>query len=221
MHELGELYRFGANGVEQNTELATSWCQRAAEAGDVAAMKAVAILFYNMARDLFYANEDDDQAIYMAIHWYQKAASAGDVEAMIALGKILENESREFEHGEEYLQSAIRWYQKAADAGSQSARRKLVSIRHLLIKREASAVRYAVAQDCQPSEMDWESIPLLSRDSSHKVLVNFEEEYAENVYEVTQSLLAAIRWEERLAEEGLEPTDQDYLAYALADLAKR
>jgi TPR repeat protein len=104
---LAKIYKRG-EGVMKDSDRALFWYQKAAEAGNVAAI-------YHIARryDLLVSLGNSSEDVIKAIKWYTKAAEAGRCDAMNRLGWM-------------YLigkgvgkdcKKAIEWFLKAAEAG--------------------------------------------------------------------------------------------------------
>jgi hypothetical protein len=104
MNYIGNMYFFG-RGVGRNYATATSWYRRAADAGDVYAMRNYGIMFHT-GRGI---TKDEGSALY----WWRKAAEHGDLISMSILG-------RRYQYGEgviKDIRAAFSWYLKAADVG--------------------------------------------------------------------------------------------------------
>ncbi len=156
MRYMGHLYsnnKIISNDGNGNSLNAINWYRKAAEAGNVDAMRNLA---YNLA-DL-YTWDKEKQA--ESVQWYQRAANQGDAASMCNLGWMYENGkgvtksmekafewyTKSAEAGDEVGQcnlanfyeygkgtpvnkaKAIEWYKKAAEQGDEDAKRKLKSL---------------------------------------------------------------------------------------------
>lgn len=94
---------------DKKYEQAIYWFQKAADAGNSAAQKNLAICYFNG-----YGVEKD---VEKAIYWWQKAADAGNSTAQNSLAY------RYFagDGVEKDVEKAVYWWQKAADAGNSGA----------------------------------------------------------------------------------------------------
>ena len=98
---------------DKKYEQAIYWFQKAADAGNSAAQKNLAICYFNG-----YGVEKD---VEKAIYWWQKAADAGDSDAQYRLAFcFLKGEGVEKD-----VEKAVYWWQKAADAGDSDAQNSL------------------------------------------------------------------------------------------------
>ena len=94
---------------DKKYEQAIYWWQKAADAGNSAAQKNLAICYFNG-----YGVEKD---VEKAIYWWQKAADAGDSTAQYRLAFCyLKGEGIEKD-----VEKAVYWWQKAADTGDSDA----------------------------------------------------------------------------------------------------
>ena len=98
---------------DKKYEQAIYWFQKAADAGNSAAQKNLAICYFNG-----YGVEKD---VEKAIYWWQKAADAGNSTAQNSLAY------RYFagDGVEKDVEKAVYWWQKAADAGDSDAQNSL------------------------------------------------------------------------------------------------
>ena len=98
---------------DKKYEQAIYWFQKAADAGNSAAQKNLAICYFNG-----YGVEKD---VEKAIYWWQKAADAGNSTAQNSLAY------RYFagDGVEKDVEKAVHWCQKAADAGYSAAQYRL------------------------------------------------------------------------------------------------
>ena len=98
---------------DKKYEQAIYWFQKAADAGNSAAQKNLAICYFNG-----YGVEKD---VEKAIYWWQKAADAGNSTAQNSLAY------RYFagDGVEKDVEKAVYWWQKAADAGDSDAQYRL------------------------------------------------------------------------------------------------
>jgi len=105
MNNLGDLYKDGLRGVNQDYGQAANWYRKAAIAGNARGMS-------NLGR--MYDNGWGLPTDYkQAVAWYRRAAEAGDLQGMTSLGVMYEDGlgvPKDF-------RQAFTWYQKAADAG--------------------------------------------------------------------------------------------------------
>ena len=109
---LGESY-FTGEGVEQDYEQAVEWYQKAAEAGDAAAMSRLG--------DCYFQGQGVEADYAQAVEWYRQAAEAGNSDGMVGLGRCYED-GYGVEQDDEL---AMEWYQKAANAGNAEAEERL------------------------------------------------------------------------------------------------
>ena len=109
---LGESY-FTGEGVEQDYAQAVEWYQKAAEAGNAAAMSRLG--------DCYFQGQGVEADYAQAVEWYQQAAEAGNSDGMVGLGRCYED-GYGVEQDDEL---AMEWYQKAADAGNAKAKERL------------------------------------------------------------------------------------------------
>ena len=94
---------------DKKYEQAIYWFQKAADAGNSAAQKNLAICYFNG-----YGVEKD---VEKAIYWWQKAADAGDSDAQNSLAfRYFKGDGVEKD-----VEKAVYWWQKAADAGNSGA----------------------------------------------------------------------------------------------------
>ncbi len=98
---------------DKKYEQAIYWWQKAADAGNSAAQKNLAICYFNG-----YGVEKD---VEKAVYWWQKAADAGNSAAQKNLAFCyLKGEGIEKD-----VEKAVYWWQKAADAGDSTAQYRL------------------------------------------------------------------------------------------------
>ena len=98
---------------DKKYEQAIYWFQKAADAGNSAAQKNLAICYFNG-----YGVEKD---VEKAIYWWQKAADAGNSAAQFNLAICyLKGDGVEKD-----VEKAVYWWQKAADAGDSTAQYRL------------------------------------------------------------------------------------------------
>ena len=105
---LAETYRWGGIGVEPDPQQSLGWYRKAAEAGNVQAMKDLAYIYEDGYAGLG-VNKDRGQVF----NWDRKAAEAGDVLYMAIVGELYEKG----DGVDKDPQQAVVWYRKAADAG--------------------------------------------------------------------------------------------------------
>lgn len=113
MNNWGYICFLGIGVTKRDGAEAMNWFQKAAEAGNVAAMGNLGIIY-----DGSYGKKDPAQAIL----WLKRAADAGNAPAMSRLGLIY------FGNKDPDNAEAIRWYRKAADAGDPTAMNMLAAI---------------------------------------------------------------------------------------------
>lgn len=106
IYALGDWHHRG-RAVEQDDELATAFCLRAARLGYGPAMQDLAVSYE--AGLGCQANLDE------ALHWYEKAADHGQHRAGFAVARILE------EQRQCYDETIAAWYRRAAEAGYDEA----------------------------------------------------------------------------------------------------
>ena len=94
---------------DKKYEQAIYWWQKAADAGNSAAQKNLAICYFNG-----YGVEKD---VEKAIYWWQKAADAGNSAAQKNLAFCY----LKGDGVEKNVEKAVYWWQKAADAGNSAA----------------------------------------------------------------------------------------------------
>ena len=94
---------------DKKYEQAIYWFQKAADAGNSAAQKNLAICYFNG-----YGVEKD---VEKAIYWWQKAADAGNSAAQKNLAFCY----LKGDGVEKNVEKAVYWWQKAADAGNSAA----------------------------------------------------------------------------------------------------
>ena len=113
---LGEIYRKGDLGVEEDSNQAFQWFQKAANLGNVDSMTMIGALY----ADGYGIKQNDQQAIY----WFTKGAEAGNASAANALGEIY----RDAQLGvtKDAAQS-LRYFGLAAQHGHEGARSFLQS----------------------------------------------------------------------------------------------
>lgn len=110
---LGRSYARGI-GVSANGKKASQYLSRAAEAGDVNAMREVGMMYLDGLAGI----ERDSTA---GVSWLRKAAQNGDERSMLALG----NAYAAGDGVERSAQEAMTWWKKAADAGNKDAAMRL------------------------------------------------------------------------------------------------
>ena len=98
---------------DKKYEQAIYWWQKAADAGNSAAQKNLAICYFNG-----YGVEKD---VEKAIYWWQKAADAGNSAAQKNLAFCY----LKGDGVEKNVEKAVYWWQKAADAGDSTAQYRL------------------------------------------------------------------------------------------------
>ena len=98
---------------DKKYEQAIYWWQKAADAGNSAAQKNLAICYFNG-----YGVEKD---VEKAIYWWQKAADAGNSAAQKNLAFCY----LKGDGVEKNVEKAVYWWQKAADAGNSAAQYRL------------------------------------------------------------------------------------------------
>jgi TPR repeat protein len=146
---LGQLYKFGDNGLPKDDTQAALWYRKAAEQGnpeaqvtfafDLAQGKGVekneaeAVSWYrkaalqgnavgqNYLAGMLYKGYGVEQNYVEAAIWYRKSAEQGFVPSELILGSMLENGSGVKKDPIE----AAAWYRKAADNGSEAAATRL------------------------------------------------------------------------------------------------
>jgi TPR repeat protein len=161
MCEMGLFYE--EEGIDQDYSKALPWFLKAANLGNIDAMRAVADIYlhgkyrvdanrslalqwYSKAADLgdapsmrgmgdiFCMREGGKQDFAQAMQWYRKAAAKGDTEAMRDIAVLYEGS----DGVKEDFAQTLQWYQKAADAGDGEA---MYQLGHL------SEPNYAMAMD--------------------------------------------------------------------------
>ena len=94
---------------DKKYEQAIYWWQKAADAGNSAAQKNLAICYFN--------GDGVEKDVEKAIYWWQKAADAGNSAAQKNLAICYFNG----DGVEKDVEKAVYWWQKAADAGNSAA----------------------------------------------------------------------------------------------------
>jgi len=133
-----KLYEAGEHGVKQDPVEARRWVERAAEAGDRAAM-------HNLALDYFEGTGGAKSAP-MAAEWFRRAADLGLLDSQFNLAGL-------YEHGDGVSQNmaeAYKWYLIAARAGDAESKAAALRLRALLTP-QARAVAERAAADFQPA----------------------------------------------------------------------
>ena len=106
-YRLGVMYDFG-EGVNQDSEQARHWFEKAAEQGDANAQYFLGVK-YDFGEGV---NQDSEQARY----WFEKAAEQGNTDAQIGLGLIYQNG-----HGvRQNKRKAKEFFGQACDKGEQA-----------------------------------------------------------------------------------------------------
>ncbi|MDA7916336.1 hypothetical protein N9B94_03790 [Verrucomicrobia bacterium] len=98
--QIGLIYSKGSQGVKQDYRTALQWLTTAADAGQVAAQRALGLLFLH--------GRGVSKNLTLSVQRFGQAALSGDTESQYLLGTI-------YEKGDD-LESA-RWYRMAADKG--------------------------------------------------------------------------------------------------------
>ena len=118
---IGHIYRYG-EGVEQDYSKALEWYNKAANAGNSAAMNNIGYMYEfseGVEQDYTKALEWYNKAVNAgnAAAWYNKAVNAGNAAAMNNIGRMYE-----FGKGvEQDYTKSLEWYNKAANAGNATA----------------------------------------------------------------------------------------------------
>jgi localization factor PodJL len=106
---LAKLYETGSSGVVKNAQEARRWTERAAEAGDPAAMHNLALYYFR--------GEAGPQNLSIAAGWFRKAADAGVVDSQYNLGLLYQSGSGVPRD----LAEAYKWFTVAAMGGDEQA----------------------------------------------------------------------------------------------------
>jgi localization factor PodJL len=130
---LAKLYEGGEAGLPKDLTLARRWTERAAEAGERAAMHNLAV--YMMS------GEGGPQDAPAAARWFEKAAEAGVVDAQFNLALLYENGRGVAKN----LIEAYRWYSIAANAGDGLARGRAVALEAKLTPKERAMAAASVS----------------------------------------------------------------------------
>jgi len=135
---LGRLYEAGASGLAKDMGEARRWTQKAAQAGDPAAM-------YNLASYL-YAGDGGPKDAPGAVEWFRKAAEHGVVNSQYNLAQLYETG-----HGvTKNLAEAYKWYLVAAAAGDPESKTNVQTLKaRLPADARATAERAAAALHSQ------------------------------------------------------------------------
>ena len=98
--------------MAEDAAAAVQWYRRAADLGDVGAMKKLAVC---CAQAIGVAKDDA-----AAAGWYRRAADLGDTDAMVSLGRYMSYADGAPEAARDAV-GAAKWFRKAAELGSASA----------------------------------------------------------------------------------------------------
>jgi localization factor PodJL len=135
---LSKLYEDGKGGLKKDPAAARAWAQKAAEAGDRAAM-------HNLALDYFEGVGGMRDAA-TAAEWFRRAADLGLLDSQFNLAGL-------YEHGDGVpanAAEAYKWYLIAAKAGDAESKAGAARVRAGL-SPEARAVAERAAQAFQPT----------------------------------------------------------------------
>ncbi|HEY0435121.1 MAG TPA: SEL1-like repeat protein, partial [Phenylobacterium sp.] len=143
---LAHLYETGQHGVAVNLGQARGWMQRAAEAGEPAAMHNLALFYFR--------GEGGPQDPVAAARWFKAAAEHGVVDSQYNLGLLYAAGSGVPKDPAQ----AYRWFSIAANAGDGQAREAAVAQEKLLptdrlavLARDVAAFQPAGAAPAPPS----------------------------------------------------------------------
>jgi localization factor PodJL len=137
---LAKLYEAGRGGLPHDLGLARQWTERAAQAGEQAAMHNLAVYMMH--------GEGGPAAPVEAARWFLKAAQGGVVDAQFNLAVLYEKGCGVHRN----LGEAYRWYSIAANAGDGLARARAVALEARLTAKER-ALAGAAIHSFQPGQV--------------------------------------------------------------------
>lgn len=114
---LGMLYKHGM-AVEQNSQTARQWLEKAAAQGHVQAQ-------YHLG-EMYAEGWGIKKNLQTAIEWYEKAAERSHTPSMLELGALYTNTPGV----KQDLAAALKWYTKAASLGNAAAQFRLGKMYH-------------------------------------------------------------------------------------------
>ncbi len=110
---LGEMYRYGERGVDNNYSKAVEWYRKAVEQGYAHAQNNLGYMY-----QYGYGVDRNDSA---AVEWYRKAAEQGHAAAQNHLGYMYQ-----YGYGvNKNYSNAMKWYRIAAEQGHAAAQNHL------------------------------------------------------------------------------------------------
>ena len=130
---LARLYETGQGGVTVNLAEARRWTERAAEAGDPAAMHNLALFYFR--------GEGGPADAAAAARWFREAAEHGVVDSQYNLGLLYQSGSGVAKD----LGQAYKWFSIAAAAGDAEARAAALDAEGKLAPGQAGALKAEVA----------------------------------------------------------------------------
>jgi len=142
---LARLYETGQGGVSANLPEARRWTQRAAEAGDPAAMHNLALFYFR--------GEGGPADAAAAGRWFKAAAQHGVVDSQYNLGLLYQSGSGVPKD----LAQAYKWFSIAAIAGDGQAHAAAVELEDKLPASQRSAM------DGQVADFEPQAAPTASR----------------------------------------------------------
>lgn len=96
-------------GVEQDCAKAVEWYEKAANQGNLGAMRTLG--------HIYYVGDGVEQDYVKAMEWYEKGAEMGDIASMEGIGSMYQNGLGV----ETDCAKALEWYEKAAEMGDAFA----------------------------------------------------------------------------------------------------
>ena len=130
MLELGDFYRYGSCGLEEDKEKSLKWYQKAVEAGDFKALDKVG--------SMYRYGEGVTRDLVEAVKYFIKGAEFGNVDSMNDLADCLLKGIGISKN----IDKAIEWYRKAAEAGHGESMNDLATCLLLYKGAETEALEW-------------------------------------------------------------------------------